>query len=328
MKRQEEKKGPGPVCYIYGEEDYLAEEVLEEIRTGVLAAGFESLNHHVFEAPAVEPEEAITAARTVPAFSGMRLVVLKNADSLKAAQEKRFLEYVKDPVPTTCFVFMARSSKAAKASGLYKYLSKKGAARACKRLSERDLTRWVTQEARRQGKEITDEAVRKLLGLAGGGLRDVKGELDKIVIFAGAEKVIEEGCVEGAGCEVADETAFGLADAIGRRDASAALRVFAKISREEPLKVLGAISRQFRILLKLKSLLRKRVSRARLPQMVGVSSWYFDGYLESCRRFTEGDLLGAFVKLKGADLALKSSRLPGSLVMSRLIIELCSGRRG
>jgi hypothetical protein len=94
------------------------------------------------------------------------------------------------------------------------------------------------------------------------------------------------------------------------------------------LKVLGAISRQFRILLKLKTLLRKRVARTKLPGLVGVSYKYFQGYLASCSRFTEGDLVRAFDKLKGADLDLKSSRLPGRLVMSRLIMELCTGRKG
>jgi DNA polymerase III delta subunit len=69
--------------------------------------------------------------------------------------------------------------------------------------------------------------------------------------------VVDAGCVEDAGCEVRDETAFDLADAIGRKDATAALRVFGKISGEEPIKVLGAITRQFRILLKLKTFLRK-----------------------------------------------------------------------
>jgi DNA polymerase-3 subunit delta len=328
MERPLVVSGLKPVYYIYGEEDYLVEEVLKNFKAGALTRGFESLNYHVFEAKTLDPEEVITAARTVPAFSTMRLVVVKGADSLNAAREEEFLQYVKDPSPSTCLVFTAHSWKAAKGSGLYKYLSKKGFVQACSRLSERELARWIRAEAGRQGKRITDEAVRKLLAIAGGGLRDIKGELDKIIIFAGHKEVVDAGDVEDAGCEIREETAFDLADAIGRKDAAAALRVFGKISREEPLKVLGAITRQFRILLKLKTLLTKGVAQAKLPGLVGVSYKYFKGYLASCTCFTEEDLVGAFCKLKDADLDLKSSRLPGRLVMTRLIIELCSGREG
>jgi DNA polymerase-3 subunit delta len=327
MKGLEAVRGLKPVYYIYGDEDYLVEEALKKISAGALTKGFESLNYHVFEGQTVDPEEAVTVARTVPAFSTMRLVVVKSADSLKTDREEEFMDYVKDPSPSTCFVFTAHSWKTAKASLLYKYLSKKGSVKACNRLSEGELARWIKNEAGKQGKKITDEAVQKLLAIAGGGLRDIKGELDKIVIFAGPKEVVDSGFVEGAGCEVREETAFDLADAIGRKDATAALKVFGKISGEEPLKVLGAITRQFRILLKLKTFLRKGMAKAKLPGLVGVSNKYFKGYLASCMRFTEEDLIGAFGKLKSADMELKSSRLPGKFIMSRLIIELCSDRK-
>jgi DNA polymerase-3 subunit delta len=175
MKGQEEARGLKPVYYIYGEEDYLVEEALKKISARALTKGFESLNYHVFEGQTVDPEEAITAARTVPAFSTMRLVIVKRADSLKTGREEAFIKYVKDPSPSTCLVFTAYSWKAVKASMLYKYLGKKGSVKACNRLSEGQLGRWIKNEAGKQGKKITDEAVQKLLAIAGGGLRDIKG---------------------------------------------------------------------------------------------------------------------------------------------------------
>lgn len=327
MKSREDRKGPSPLYYIYGEEDYLIEGALVDIKARALTRGFESLNYHVFEAKTMDAEEALQAARTVPAFSTMRFVVVNGADSLKANVAEKFLEYAEDPAPFTCLVFTAPTWKGVKGSKLYNRVSKKGTVLAFNRLSEGELRRWIKDETARMGKKIEGDAVEKLLAIAGGGLRDIKGELDKVVIFTGDREVVDAGCVESAGSEVRGETAFGLADAIGRRDSAEALRIFAKLSAEEPLKVLGAVTRQFRVLLKLKTLLKKRVEHAKLPSLVGVPFKYLKGYQASCSRFSEQDLVRAFSRLRGADLELKSSPLPGRLIMSRLIMELCSGRK-
>jgi DNA polymerase-3 subunit delta len=255
----------------------------------------------------------------------MRLVVIYDADSLKADKVDKFLEYLEDPAPTTCLVFTASTWKGIKGSGLYNSVSKKGSVKAFNRLSEGELARWIKDEAARQGKKLTHEAVEKLLSIAGGGLRDIKGELDKVVIFAGPREVVDADCVESVGSEVRGETSFDLADAIGRKDAAEALRIFSKISAEEPLKILGAVTRQIRILLKLKALLKKRVEQRELPALVGVPFKYLKGYLASSSRFTEEDLMRAFGMLRGVDLELKSSPVPGRLIMSRLIVDLCSG---
>ncbi len=243
---------------------------------------------------------------------------------MKSGREEKFLEYVKDPSPSTCLVFTAFTGKGIKGSKLYKYVAKSGEVKPCYRLREGELASWVTKEAGRQGKKMSGEAVARLLAIAGGGLREVKGELDKIIIYAGSKLVVDADDVERAGCVVRDETAFGLADAIGRKDTRTALRVLKKISGEEPLKVLGAVTWQFRNLLKVKGLLNKGVRQSQLSQEAGVSFRHVKGYVESCSRFSEGELIGAFEKFKSADSDLKSSRLPGRLVMSRLVIELCS----
>ncbi len=315
--------GLKPVYYIYGPEDYLAEEALDGIKSSALDGGFESMNYHAFDGKSAVPAEVVSAASTFPAFSGRRVVVVKNAESIKAAQEKVYCDYVKDPSPTGCLVFMSGAAKIDRSAVFFKLLDEKGYLKPCGRLRERDLLIWIKTEAKRQGKEITGTAAQKLLQIAGESLRSIKGELDKIILFVGDKPAIDDSDVEDAGLDCREETIFGLSDAIGSKDVKAALKVFGKLSGEEPVKVLGAISRQIRILLKLKALTRKGTAGPRLAGAIGVPPFHLDGYIKRSRFFTERELKKAIFALKGADTDLKSGRLAGEFILSRLIIDLC-----
>lgn len=311
-----------PVYYIYGTDDYLIDEAVGEIRS-VVRGGFESMNCHVFEGKGLDASEVVAAASTLPAFSDKRVVIVKGAESIKEAVQKELIPYIQDPLSSTCLVFVSLAGKVDKNSLFIKCLNEKGYLKALNRLSERELALRVRKEAGRQGKSISDGAVDKLIATAGDRLRDVKGELDKIILFAGEKSEIDARDVEDAGLDCREETIFGLSDAIGTKDVKSALRIFDKISAEEPLKVLGAISRQIRILLKIKALQRKKTSSQAMPSILGVPPFSLESYVKRSRHFTEKELESAIRKLSRADIDLKTGRRPESIVLPSLIMELC-----
>lgn len=315
-----------PVYYIYGTDDYLVGQYVEEIKSEALKGGFESMNYHAFEGKGLEAASLIAAAITLPAFSDKRVVLVRGADSIKASEEKELIEYIKNPMESTCLVFIG-GAKADKSSSFIKCLNEHGYLKPCNRLSDRELSGWIKKEALRQGKTITDEAASKLISIAGNNLRDIKGELDKIILFAFEKPGVDARDVEDAGLDCREETIFGLSDAIGAKDLKTALKIFDKVSGEEPVKVLGAVSRQIRILLKIKALSRKKVSSSRMPPLLGVPPFLLESYVKRSRRFTEKELKGAVKKLAEADMDLKTGRRPQSVVLSKLIIDLSSPGR-
>ncbi|MBI5587609.1 MAG: DNA polymerase III subunit delta [Deltaproteobacteria bacterium] len=310
-----------PVYYIYGTDDYLVSEAVREIKSGALKGGLESMNYQAFDGKGLTASAVVAAASTLPAFSGMRMVLVRGADSIKAAEEKELIEYAKDPLKSTCLVFVG-GAKADRSTAFIKCLNDLGSLKACNRLSDRELSGWIKTEAARQGKTITDGAAAKLIAIAGNNLRDIKGELDKIILFAGEKAEVDARDVEDAGLDCREETIFGLSDAIGAKDLKTALKIFDKVSGEEPIKVLGAVSRQIRVLLKIKALLRKKVGSQKMPSMLGVPPFALESYLKRSRRFTEKELKGAIRKLAEADIDLKTGRKPQTVVLSKLIIDL------
>ena len=312
-----------PVYYFFGTDDYLMEDAFEKIRKEALTGGFASMNYHVYEGKTLDAGELVSTASTMPAFAEWRLIVVKGAESLKAAQAKTLVEYVKDPSPTTCLVFLSSEAKADRASSFIKTLEEKGFLKACNRLGDNELLRWIKEDAARQGKKISQSAAAKLLQTAGNRLRDIKGELDKIVLFVGDKEEIDDKDVEESGLDCREESIFGLSDAIGRKDVKAAFRVYERVSGEEPIKVLGAVSRQMRTLLKIKSFLRKGEPASKLPSLVGLFPKHADDFVRRSRLFTERELIDAITKLSKADTDFKTGRAPVAVVLPRLIMELC-----
>ncbi len=310
-----------PVYYIYGADDFLVEEEVKAIKAEALKGGFASMNLQSFEGKGINAADVMAAASTMPAFSDRRVVLVKG--QLKAADEKEFIGYIEDPAPTACLVFLPGTEKASRDSQFIKALSARGYLKECKRLNDAELVLWSKKEAKRQGKDLSDSAARKLVEAAGTRLRDVKAELDKLVLYAGDNPSITEADVEDSGLDCREETIFGLSDAIGSKDLKKALKIYGKVSSEEPIKVLGAIARQIRILLRIKAYIRKGMPGQKIIQLLGLFPKYADEYIRRSRKFSEPELKKAIERLSAADTDLKTGRVPEALVLPRLIMELC-----
>ena len=317
-----------PIYYFYGAEDLLIEEAVEEIKSRALTAGMGSLNFQVFSKGGQDASAISCAAMTMPAFAERRVVLVKDAEALKAGDVKVLTEYVKNPSPSTCLIFAANAAKVDRGSEFIKLLEKGGFLKAFGRLDAARLLAWIKKDAARQGKTVSNAAAQKLLTLSGGKLRELKGELEKIVLFAGEKPEIGVADVEDAGLDCREETIFGLSDAIGSKDLKTALRIYGNISNEPPQTVIGAIARQMRILLKIRVLQRSGVDRAGIAGQLGIYPSHFEGYLKRSALFGEEELKAALMKLRGVDIALKTGRMPEGIAMPKLIIDLCGHGAG
>jgi len=322
-----------PVYYLYGEEDYLIEEALKTVKKLTLTKGFESLNYQVYEAGTLETSKVIEAARTLPVFSGMRLIIVKGAEDIggkkeeERKREEEFLEYAKSPCPSTCLVFVSAGRKVAWASPLFRHLKTVNCTKEYKTLTGEELKGWVEDYVKKNNRDITAGAVEKLMTFAGKKLRDIKGELDKIITFAGEKNRIDEEDVTGCAISIADSTAFNLADAIWRKDAARALQILSQLEGEEPLKILGAIAWHLRILIKVKEYQKKGIEPYKMSGLLRKSPRDIGCYIKGGRNFSQEELLSSLVRLSRADIEFKSSRLSHGFMLSRLIIELCAKGR-
>jgi len=312
-----------PIYYICGTDDYLIEQAVEELKKEALTPGFETMNYDSFESKGLDVQAVLSSATTLPAFSDRRLVVVKDAGAIKAADAAAFAPFFDDPCPSTALVFVAEG-KPAKSGALYKALSAKRCVDVYDRMGDRELAGWVVRQAKVSSKTITPAAAQRLVMIAGTRLRDVKSELEKVVLYVGDKPEIDEKDVEDSGLDCREEVVFNLSDAIGAKDAEKAFKVYEKLSGEAPLAVLGIVARQIRMLLKTRVMLEKGLRGGAITTGLGVWPKLAEKYISMCRRFSTNELLTAMDALKDADTELKSGKLPQATVLPKLILRLCA----
>ncbi|MFQ5586198.1 MAG: DNA polymerase III subunit delta [Thermodesulfobacteriota bacterium] len=313
-----------PVYLLYGNEGALVEDEVGRIREEALKGGMADFNFHLFIAREADAAEIVSVAMTMPAMARRRVVVVKGIDSLKARNQDILVDYVKAPSPSTCLLLTAETGKVNKGSALYRAVAKSGHIELFNRLSSGRLESIIRQEVRDGGKRITDEAVARLLSLTGNNLRSVRGELQKALLFVGSKAVIDHNDIDDGVADVKEESIFDLADAIGKREGSRAISIFNKVSDEAPVKLLGAITRQFRILWKVKALRKRGIGQAKLPSHLRVPPYQVQGYVARSNRFTEDELSRIFHRLRVIDREIKSGGVPHRISLNRFIVQLCS----
>ncbi|HBO84246.1 MAG: DNA polymerase III subunit delta [Deltaproteobacteria bacterium GWC2_42_11] len=321
------KKEPLHVYYLYSKENFLLEEALSILKEALLSSAMKDLNCHTFHIRESDISSIISTGYTMPFMAERRVIIIKGMEDINAAQSQQLAEYIKNPCSTTSLVLIAHTGKIEKGNALILELERRGCIFPLNAISKKELPLWVKTGVKNAGKEISEEAVDYLTGMVGEDLMDIKAEIDKLILFTGNKSVIDMADVEAVVSDIKVNSMFDLTDSIGRKDFKSALKALNKIIEggEQPVRILGMIARQFRILLKIKTLRKKGTPANRIAGIAGIFPYHLDNYIKQSSQFTEDELVDIFDKLHRTDIAIKSERLH-RLIFEKLVMDLCLGK--
>ncbi len=320
-----------PIYCLHGAERYLVDRCLQEIRAAVVggaAAAFASFNQDMFDLRETEMGKVVSTARTLPMLAPRRLVIGKGIDGVKADELGALLPYIADPNPQACLVLVG--DKVDTRFKVFQALRKAGYLHEFAPLRDRELSAWLAREARARKVTINPDAADALSEAAGPELGRLAQALEQLTLYAGAGKAITLGDVEALIPETRQRSVFELTKAIGDGDVPRALSILANMfrNREPALRVQFMLARQLRQIWRAKDLLAAGTPRDQIAGAVGVPPFFVDDILAPARRMSTGALARGFERLYGADRALKSSRIDGELLLSRLVQQLTEDARG
>lgn len=320
--RASKPKSPPRVYLLVGEEDLLIEQALAELLDAVIPPADRDLNLDIVRADEVPVADIITLVDTLPFFGAYRVVVVKDADRWSAADQERMADSLDHGAPPSMLILVAGAlDRRRKLFGAVKRI---GEIREFPRLRAYQLTSWVTARVTSQGATIDRDAADTLVRLVGSDLRQLALELDKVMAYAGDNR-IGRADVEAAAGRRAETTIFNLVDAIGDRNASRALAHLVDILAEDaPPYVLFMIARQFRLLLRARVLRGGRRDAAALQRALGLPPYIVERVLKQAANFPRETFPGIFARLQDADRAIKSTGHE-DLALQTLVVELCGG---
>jgi len=318
-----------PVYLLHGEEAFLKEEAAARIRKVALGeGGAEALpwSMTVLEGGTATLAEILDAARTLPMLSPRRLVVVKEAEKIREADADPLKEYLKNPSPTTCLVFIAGAGKPDFRRAVFRALQEGAAAVEFPALKGASASKWIRERVRERDAQIDPEALAFLEAHLGSDLFRIDQELSKVLDFlAPSRKITAVALGEILGAAAAGSI-FELAERVGAGEDAEAVRLLRGIlaDGEEPARLLFLIARQVRILILGKSLLRQGHRGKDLARALGVPP--YPSILEKVQRlisrFPENAGPPSMRRILEADRAIKGGVGKGPAILERLVLDL------
>lgn len=314
----------GPLYWFYGDEPFLMEKTAKRIVELVVDPSFRDFNLDLFYGNEAQGQQIAAAAQTLPVFAERRMVLVKKADGLSAASLEALAEYVANPSPSTCLLLIGE--KVDQRKKFFVEFKKKGELVEFKRPYENQLGPFIREEAALHGKKIAPAAAELLVYLIGNNLQDLSSQIEKVAVYAGKSETIGIDAVKEIVSDIKADSVFDLANALGEKNVGKALRNLHTLLRDgqAPLQILFMITRHFRQLWQVKELTAKKVSQQELAKLSGINPYFLRGFQEQVRNFTVSEFKDLFERFFETDYLLKSAKVKPSLIIERLVIDICS----
>lgn len=327
-KSSDTRDAVAPVVLIVGTEGTLRDAALAEIRTRVLGDATPEFNEDRFDLASrgADPARILTAARTLPVFAKRRLVIVRGISDRRAKRfiEVELLEYLEDPVPTTCLLLEAE--KVDRRLQWVKQVVKRGELIACagpRRPSEQRA--WIEARLRARGKRPSGGMAAALLELVGGDLDSLASELDKVCLYVGERAEVSPDDVAEVTGQLRPRALYELTDAIGQRQLGASLRTLGQLldQGEPALAMLGALAHHFRRLMRVHEC--RPLEAGEVQRQLSLHPYAAQKLVEQARRFDGRRLRSCFAAIRRTDEALKGGvSVSPRIAIERLVLAVCS----
>jgi DNA polymerase-3 subunit delta len=349
LERHLERKTIKPLYVFYGDEEFLMLRALARLEEGLKDDQGEPPVKGLFYAPSPRPRtglrddqeeppvkaareaqeisvaDFLTESRVASLWGPGQLLVLRRLE-LNAAALKAVNDYLDHPAPRTWVVLLAEG---AKVKDLGKHpvwgrLQKEGAALGFYHLKEAELFQWLHQEAKNLGKTLSLAAAQRLVEIVGNNLADLSQELEKLALYAGAERSLTPNLVNQLATHSRTYNIFVLVEALGEPGAHKRLQALGQLLDlgEPPARILVMLARQLRQLIKLKESTAAPADQARglnLPQ------WNLRKLSQQAGRFSEAALRAHLFLLHQIDFQLKTSAGNPRLWLEWALLKLGPG---
>jgi DNA polymerase III delta subunit len=312
VRKQIAAGSPDPVYLLTGDDELeksaLAGEFAELVEEGLRAFNVERIHAGEWTSGDRLAEgvgTVIAAARTLPMMAPRRVVTVLQAETLlmpkrESEAASRALEQLesllKAPEPQTTLVLVASSID--KRGKMFKLLQKQNATIVeCGVIEDQaDAERWVRTRVAAAGAEIDPPAARLLVTRAGLDVRRLRAEVDRLVLYALGQARISVDDAKAIAGPMALTDDWAMTNAIEAAQTGEALRQLALMldAGAPPEKILGQLG---------------WLVRTKFPQLA------------------PADLRPAVEAVFRTDVDLKRSAGEPRILLERLVVELCAGKR-
>lgn len=307
-------------CYLlFGDEVYLKRQYRDKL-LGALVTEGDNMNFSSYEGKNISAGELIDLAETLPFFAEHRVILVENSGFFQKTCEI-LEEYLPQVNSSTCMIFV--ESEVNKRSKLYKTIKKVGSAVEFTAQNEAVITKWILGRIGKENKKITKSVLDLFLGRTGLDMSNIDLELEKLLCYTLEKDVIEASDVEAVVTEQTENKIFEMVDAISSRNQKKALILYYDLLslKEEPMKILFLIVRQFRILSKVKELTGKGYSSFEIAKLVKIPEFAVRKNQAQAKNLTSQQIFSVLKDAAKSEEAVKMGKLNEKIAVELLIVQ-------
>ena len=324
--KQDIKEGTIGTLYVFhGEETYLRDHYLKQMKEKLLPAGMEEFNLHTLNGKDFDVKTLAQMVDCLPMMSARTMIVVSDWDIYKGDRDA-LAEVLSDLPDYLCLVFVYDliAYKTDARTKLAAVVKEKGSVVAFDRQSQGDLVSWIARRFRALDRDISSEDARYLIFLCGDLMTTLASEIGKIGAYARHHRVTRQD-IDAVATPQLDAVVFQMTDAIAAGNFDKAAEVLGDLfhMQEKPVALLAALGKHLRQLYTARLALEEKKGVPYVMEQWGMKSSYpAERLMGAARRFSLAWCRWAVIRCGQTDLAMKSGGGDGEDLLTALLMEL------
>jgi DNA polymerase-3 subunit delta len=312
-----------PLYLLHGPEDYLSERAARSIADVALeGAALREFNESTFSLASGNAHAAVAAAEQFPMMASRRVVRIKDFGKLREDDEEVLVRYIGRPAESSVVLFV--TDELDKRRKLSKVLLDSCASVEFTPLRDAELASWAKERLKQLNVACDERTLRYVIALAGGSVRQLAMELEKLATAAGDSRRITMELVEALVSRSREHTNFELSDHLIARNRARALEMLQRLLDDgaEPVMLIGLIASNYHRLALVKDLMVQGAPNAEVFRQVPMPRSKHEDFLATARRTDAAEIARRLRLIAEADLSIKTSLATPRMQLEMLVCEL------
>ncbi|MCH5321238.1 MAG: DNA polymerase III subunit delta [Eubacterium sp.] len=315
---------------IYGEERYLKEHYISQLKKKIVDLTFESFNLHQFNSKDTALDDILKDAQMLPMMSEYNLVLVCDYPIEKSKSDIKLLTEFLDDVPeSTVLIFHYDAIEPdVKSAGFKKILTafdKAGAVVNLEKRSENDVAKLLVSGAKKRGSAIDINNAKYLISVSGNDLKNLLNELDKLSYYAQGKEITKD-IIDSMATKCLQARVYDLSKAVvtGNSDNAYAIIDTLFNMKEEPVSILAVIGGVYVDMYRVKCAKTAGFSYDDVSNHFNYRGKEFvlRNASRDCAGLTENQLRKSLDEIMNTDLKLKGTSTDKKLLLEELILKL------
>ena len=321
-------EGPQRLYVLWGQEDYLREQFLAQVKLACLPDGGDDFSLHRFDGGNLDLQKLADAVDAMPFLSDRSFIEVRGYDTNKAPEEEasKLTALISDlPDYCTLVFVMAPDFALDGRLKLSKALKKHGRVLQFAPQPSDSLVIWVSRRFSALAKRITRQDAEYLIEITGGLMNRMIPEIEKIASFA-RDEIVTRSDIDAVTEKTPDAVVFEMTDQLAQGNRDAAMATLAELMAmkdAEPIAILAAVGGQMRRLYAAKVCEQNRVGGQDAMALCDVRYEFLVQKLQrSARRFSMEALERSVTLCAETDYDMKHSGSDNLLLLEDCILKI------